>query len=269
VKCHLSERLRQVRVELFGERGGSEMARRLGLPIRTWYNYEGGVTVPAEVLLRFMELTAVEPLWLLHGRGPKFRDLPPPSLEPDSVEALLRTALHRLERRETEDPSSETVSTRLPLRRPLRSISVIPTEEPAVASPVNGQVTLLAAEGTGLNPVTESAGARYVAARREWLAAQRERRTVLVEGDAMAPVLEEGSTVAYTDRDNVPAELDGKLVVAWVEGHPLVRWFQSSGRYALLRSENPNAPQGTIILDLQGPDEGRRIRRVIGISSPF
>ncbi|HEU5118402.1 MAG TPA: hypothetical protein VFT74_17450, partial [Isosphaeraceae bacterium] len=73
VKCRLSERLHEIRTELYGERGGSEMARQLGLPVRTWYNYETGVTVPAEVLLRFVELTSVEPLWLLHGRGPKYR----------------------------------------------------------------------------------------------------------------------------------------------------------------------------------------------------
>ena len=47
-KGRLAERLREVRSDLFGERGGPELARRLGLPIRTWYNYEIGVTVPAE-----------------------------------------------------------------------------------------------------------------------------------------------------------------------------------------------------------------------------
>ena len=49
------------------------MARRLAIPVRTWYNYEGGVTVPAEVVLKIIELTSVEPSWLLHGKGPKFR----------------------------------------------------------------------------------------------------------------------------------------------------------------------------------------------------
>src|SRR5439155_14758442 len=104
VKCHLSERLRQIRVERFGERGGSEMARQLGLPVRTWYNYESGVTVPAEVLLRFVELTSVEPVWLLHGRGPKFRPAAPPDAPPangaapaEPVGALLRKALEHLE----------------------------------------------------------------------------------------------------------------------------------------------------------------------------
>ena len=71
----LAQRLKAVRVELFGERGGPELARLLSLPARTWYNYEVGVTVPSEVLLRFIELTSVEPQWLLSGVGDKFRTL--------------------------------------------------------------------------------------------------------------------------------------------------------------------------------------------------
>ena len=72
-KCSLAERLRAIRAELFGERGGPELARRLGIPVRTWYNYEAGVTVPAEVVLRVIQLTSLEPAWLLTGKGPKFR----------------------------------------------------------------------------------------------------------------------------------------------------------------------------------------------------
>ncbi len=72
-KLQLAERLTSLRSELFGERGGPEMARRLAIPVRTWYNYEGGVTVPAEVILKIIELTSVEAVWLLHGEGPKFR----------------------------------------------------------------------------------------------------------------------------------------------------------------------------------------------------
>ena len=72
-KLALAERLGALRLELFGDRGGPEMARRLAIPVRTWYNYEGGVTVPAEVVLKIIELTSVEPAWLLHGKGPKFR----------------------------------------------------------------------------------------------------------------------------------------------------------------------------------------------------
>ena len=53
-KYSLAERLSALRAELYGERGGPELARQLGLPVRTWYNYESGVTVPAEVILRIV-----------------------------------------------------------------------------------------------------------------------------------------------------------------------------------------------------------------------
>jgi steroid delta-isomerase-like uncharacterized protein len=69
----LCARLRAIREELFGEHGGPELARRLNLPARTWYNYETGVTVPAEILLDFIEQTGADPHWLLAGEGPKYR----------------------------------------------------------------------------------------------------------------------------------------------------------------------------------------------------
>src|ERR1700677_3324685 len=77
VKHGLSERLRQLRTEFYGERGGPDLARTLAIPVRTWYNYENGVTVPAEIILRIVELTSVEPVWLLRGEGAKFRAIPP------------------------------------------------------------------------------------------------------------------------------------------------------------------------------------------------
>ena len=79
-KVLLGERLKKVRVELFGEHGGPQLAQLLGIPARTWYNYEIGVTVPAEAILRFIELTFVEPTWLLSGQGEKFRRGSPESV---------------------------------------------------------------------------------------------------------------------------------------------------------------------------------------------
>jgi DNA-binding transcriptional regulator YiaG len=76
-KALLARRLKEVRVECYGEKGATELARALGVPARTWYNYERGVTVPAEVRLRFIELTGAEPAWLLHGRGGKYRGTSP------------------------------------------------------------------------------------------------------------------------------------------------------------------------------------------------
>ena len=72
----LAARLRLIRTERFGEHGGAELARLLGLPAGTWANYERGVIIPGDVLLRFLTLTAAEPHWLLHGEGPKYRDRP-------------------------------------------------------------------------------------------------------------------------------------------------------------------------------------------------
>src|SRR5260370_1379719 len=101
-KYALAERLSSLRAELYGDRGGPELARQLNLPVRTWYNYESGVTVPAEVILKIVELTSVEPIWLLHGKGPKFRTVVHERRDAAvrtgvSVESLLRTALQMLE----------------------------------------------------------------------------------------------------------------------------------------------------------------------------
>jgi hypothetical protein len=75
IRTQIAERLREIRQELFGERGGPELARRLNLPARTWYNYETGigVSIPAEVLLGFIEQTGADPWWVLSGKGSKYR----------------------------------------------------------------------------------------------------------------------------------------------------------------------------------------------------
>lgn len=72
VKCALAERVREVREDLYGLHGGPMLADLLRLPFRTWVNYEGGCTIPAEVMLRFIELTGADPHWLLTGDGKKY-----------------------------------------------------------------------------------------------------------------------------------------------------------------------------------------------------
>jgi hypothetical protein len=108
VRAALAGRIVALRAELFGERGGAAMARQLGLPLRTWYNYEAGTAIPAEIVLSIIELTAVEPAWLLHGRGSKYRLTRPEEGGPASPPtrqacALLKEAMELLERgRSTE-----------------------------------------------------------------------------------------------------------------------------------------------------------------------
>jgi hypothetical protein len=72
--AELAHRLHQIRLEQFGEHGAPELARALDIPPRTWLNYENGVQVPGTILLRLMVVTGVEPAWLAHGRGPRYRN---------------------------------------------------------------------------------------------------------------------------------------------------------------------------------------------------
>ena len=65
----IATRLIQVRRELYGEHGLPELARLIEVPARTLFNYESGVTMPGEILLRFLDVTGADPHWLLHGEG--------------------------------------------------------------------------------------------------------------------------------------------------------------------------------------------------------
>ncbi len=68
----LALRVREIRHEIFGEDGGSFLADRLGLSSDTWAEFESGRTIPALVILRFVDLTHVNPRWLRTGRGDKY-----------------------------------------------------------------------------------------------------------------------------------------------------------------------------------------------------
>jgi transcriptional regulator with XRE-family HTH domain len=68
----LAQRAREVREDLYGEDGAQSLADALGLPLRTWSNYERGVTIPAIIILKLIDATGVSPRWLRTGQGPKY-----------------------------------------------------------------------------------------------------------------------------------------------------------------------------------------------------
>jgi len=74
IKVGLAERIRAIRVELYGEHGGPLLAEAMGIPFRTLHNYETGCTIPAQAILRLIELTGAHPHWLLTGSGERFLD---------------------------------------------------------------------------------------------------------------------------------------------------------------------------------------------------
>jgi hypothetical protein len=279
-KYALAERLRLLRSELYGDRGGPELARRLGLPIRTWYNYESGVTVPAEVVLKIIELTSVEPMWLLHGEGAKFRTPRTGRSESIvgsgmSVGVLLRTALQMLE---NDESSRGTPSA------PRRDLSELSEGDPAFeedaphglgngATHANGngggsEVALFEVDAVGREPLTRTSGPRYLAAKSEWLDAERDCRCIQVVGDAMAPILMDGAYVAFSKAEESPASLDGKMVVAWVDNTPVVRWLQYCDKFALLLAENRSTVPNQILVDLESRPGQGKMRRVLWINTP-
>jgi hypothetical protein len=71
-QADLAQRVREVREDLYGEHGAQFLADALELPVRTWINYEQGVTIPAEIILKLIHATGVSPRWLLTGQGPKY-----------------------------------------------------------------------------------------------------------------------------------------------------------------------------------------------------
>ena len=267
LKHNLSERLRELRTEFFGERGGPDMARTLGILVRTWYNYESGVTVPAEIILQVVELTSVEPVWLLRGEGPKFRPTmpPPPSnddLQNSSVASLLRTALERLEQREkngkTDANQAFTVASPI--------VAHLEEWEPGQ----DGSNLVFVGDGKVASgrAITPNDGPRYLAARKEWVAARQELRHLRVADESMAPIVAEGAHVTYAEAELASVALHDKLVVTWVDARPVVRWFQHCGRFALLRAENVVLSPSSTLVELEGEDADQQFHRVEWICTP-
>jgi hypothetical protein len=72
----LSRRLREIRLERFGEHGIPTLADAMRIPNRTWENYEAGLQIPGAAVLQFIMITGAEPHWLLTGEGERYRNQP-------------------------------------------------------------------------------------------------------------------------------------------------------------------------------------------------
>jgi hypothetical protein len=72
-KMRLASRVREIRLDMFGEDGVASLSDALAIPARTWLNCENGVMMPAWTLLQFIDLTGAEPRWLLTGEGERYR----------------------------------------------------------------------------------------------------------------------------------------------------------------------------------------------------
>lgn len=251
VKASISSRLREVRQELFGEHGGPELARRLGLPARTWYNYETGVTVPAEVLLAFIEQTGTNPDWLLTGTGPRYRGVLEDQVLSDlTPEELIRRGLEKLE----EQPSEVVLVAAENLPEASASdfiaVGLIPLAD-------------LVEHGSSLRPDS------YILAYRHWIPHPRETVAVRLDDDAMYPILPRGSVVAVDRAIRDPATLNGRLVAACPEGQTMIRWLEVSGRHLILRPSQQGRQHPMIPLAMDGRPGGQILGQVVWSWSCF
>lgn len=68
----VAQRVREIRLDVYGESGARLLAEEMKLPVRTWVNYESGVVIPAPVILRFLQVTGASASWLLRGEGDRY-----------------------------------------------------------------------------------------------------------------------------------------------------------------------------------------------------
>ena len=252
VKAALSRRLRDVRQELFGEHGGPELARRLNLPARTWYNYETGVTVPAEVLLGFIDQTGATPIWLLTGEGARYRRHQDDQILSDlSPIELIRRGLEKLER----EPSDVRI--------------VAPENLPGEVMSDFVAVSLVPLRELGQRLVDPTAVEGYIMAYRQWIPNPQETVGVRLEDDAMQPILPPGSIVAV-DRSVRDAQfLQGRIVAACPEREPIIRWLDLSGRHLILRPNTQNRDHPLYPVELDGHNDSLIIGQVVWSWSRF
>lgn len=234
IKASVSRRLREVRQDLFGEHGGPELARRLGLPARTWYNYETGVTVPAEVLLAFIDQTGANPSWLLSGAGPKFNQRFDSALSDLTPLELIRKGLEKLE----EMPSD--------------AIVVAPDNLPTETMSDFVAVSLVSPRDLTRKTVDPSRVKGYIMAYRQWLPNPDNTVGVRLEDDTMSPILPEGSVVAIDRTITDPTQLQGKMVAACPDGVPMIRWLDVTGRHMILRPNQPSRDNPLIPVEIDG-----------------
>jgi len=252
VKASLSRRLREIRQELFGDHGGPELARRLNLPARTWYNYETGVTVPAEVLLGFIEQTGANPMYLISGEGPKYRRSNDERLlsELTPIE-LIRRGLEKLER-----TSSEVVV-------------VAPENLPSQLASDFAAVSLYPLAEIGKTVLDTSRVEGYIMAYRQWLPNPAQTIGVRMTDDAMHPILPAGSVAAIDRSMANPLQLHGRIVAACPDGIPMIRWLEVSGRHMILRPNQQGREFPLVPVDLEDSSSVLIIGQVVWSWSRF
>ncbi|RLT10180.1 MAG: hypothetical protein DWI24_08950 [Planctomycetota bacterium] len=255
VKAQISVRLRQIRLELFGEHGGPELARRLDLPARTWYNYETGVTVPAEVMLSFINQTGINPAWLLTGEGHVFRE----PINPRSSFELspLQTIRQAVDALELEFSSRDNNS------KALNSLLRAEVDKSFISLPLIEMDELIGYQST---PFAQRDQFMTLS---DWIPRPDNSICVNVNSSAMSPVISCRSIVVVDLSQTDPKDLNGKIVIGLDQkSQTVIRRLEHSGDLLILRAEQSGREFPMIPFTLDESAD-RILGEVIVISSPL
>jgi hypothetical protein len=176
------------------------------------------VTVPAEVLLAFIEQTGANPTWLLNGEGPRYRTCHDDRMlsELTPIE-LIRRGLEKLERASTE------------------VVVVAPENLPSDEASEFVAIGLYPPAALAGRVVDPARVQGHVLAYRNWIPHPSQTIGTRLTDDAMHPILPAGSIVAIDRSVTDPAKLHGQIVAACPDGTTMIRWLDVHGRHIILR----------------------------------
>ena len=210
------------------------------------------MTVPAEVLLAFIDQTGANPIWLLTGEGQHLRrDSDAASLSDLSPIQLIRRGLEKLE------------------QQPNDVVVVSPENLPGDSTSDFVAVSLVPlAELNGRAPTPDRVEG-HILAYRDWLPHPRETVAVRLTDDAMFPILPAGSVVAVDRSLTDPQRLQGKMVAAIPDGKPIIRWLDLSGRHLIFRPNQQSREHPLIPLEYDSSQSSTILGQVVWSWSCF
>lgn len=130
---------------------------------------------------------------------------------------LIRRGLEKLERTSSE------------------AVVVAPENLPSEMASDFAAVSLYPLERIGKAVLDPSEIEGHIMAYRQWLPNPSQTIGVRLIDDAMHPILPAGSIVAIDRSLTNPTQLHGRIVAAYPEGKPMIRWLEVSGRHVILR----------------------------------
>jgi SOS-response transcriptional repressor LexA len=104
---------------------------------------------------------------------------------------------------------------------------------------------------------------------RHWLPNPAQTIGARMSDDAMHPILPIGSVAAIDRTMTDPKQLHGRIVAACVDGVPIIRWLEISGRHMILRPNQQGRQYSLVPVDLEDPGSAVILGQVVWSWSRF